>query len=68
MVLDRIIGPARQQPSNLCPAVAKLLVGTDQNSLLICSPRATVDIRVELVMPPVSIGRVENHHVCGSDG
>ena len=51
VVLDRVVGPARQALGNLSPSVAQVRVRFEEDLVLLLGPRRLLDRRVEVVVP-----------------
>ena len=54
MVLDCIVGSAGDQLGYLGPLIAPLLVSVVDDSVLLVGPGGLLDLRVEMVVPPLS--------------
>lgn len=54
MVLDVILGPPRQRPRQLDPAVAASRVRPDERGLLALRPGGPADVGPELVVPALA--------------
>lgn len=54
MVLNRVVGPSGEQPSDHCPFVPIKSVRCKQLLLLLVGERLLVDSRIQLIEPPQS--------------
>ena len=52
MILDRVVGPARQQLRDLGPTATELHVRLEDDHVLFFGPRVLPDLWVEVVKPP----------------
>ena len=53
VVLDGVVRSAWDQLCDFCPLVAPLLVGIEDDSVLLVSPGCFLDLRVEVIVPPL---------------
>ena len=54
VVLDGVVGAAGEVFGDLSPPVAERLVGQEEDPLLVLAPVLLLDVRIQMIVPPLS--------------